>query len=62
MYRNEDTYGIYGTLSMQAALQLYLPHVQAPDGPDSRPAHPDRTRRRVKRIHFREKRGGAHRL
>lgn len=30
MYRNNDPRGIYGTLSMQAALQLYLPHVEEP--------------------------------
>ena len=26
MYWNNDTRGIYGTLPMQAALHLYLPH------------------------------------
>ena len=28
MYRDQEMYGIYGTLPMQAALQLYLPHVE----------------------------------
>ena len=31
MYWNNDTRGIYGTLPMQAALHLYLPHVEESD-------------------------------
>lgn len=28
MYRNQDPHGVYGTLPMQAALRLYLPHAE----------------------------------
>lgn len=45
MYRDQEMYGIYGTLPMQAALQLYLPHVE-PAGQTAHRACPGSRRRR----------------
>lgn len=37
MYSRKDhPYGVYGSLPMQAALGLYLPHVEEPAGPSRR--------------------------
>ena len=45
MYRDQEMYGIYGTLPMQAALQLYLPHVE-PAGQTAHRAFSGSRRRR----------------
>lgn len=60
MYRDNDVYGIYGSLPMQAALQLYLPYVEETSEPPrhtsplDRPRRPRRSRRTGRHKPFRD--------